>query len=470
MISATAWIRKGAACAEPKRIELTEEQYDEIMQRSKAEVEEARQEIQDLKQKKTKKAKSKPITALEEDLAKFNLDNYSDEQESEGENCPSAFFDMISTVDEAALTENAEEIEETGAPDDSEEEDDLRILPTDSLLVACRTEDEVSYLEVYVYEEEEENLYVHHDVMLPAFPLCVEWIGCPLADTASRTLGNYAAVGTFDLEIEIWSLDVMEAIYPAMVLGPSESKKKDKKKNAKKLPIDPLRHTDAVMSLSWNKLHQSLLLSGSADHTIKLWDLANGGRVVTSFDTLHQDKVQTLQWNPANVSLAASAAYDKNIFVFDCRTPTDALRWSLTTGGDPECLRWDPHNANRFAISDERGTVQVFDTRAGSASSPVFSLVAHDRPVTSIDWNPTISDCLLTVSADRSAKLWNTAEANPRCIVARPLNDAGKIFSGSFCPDSPHLITVSGSKGIVKVLNFLRDPAVIEGFKGQLPN
>jgi len=96
--------------------------------------------------------------------------------------------------------------------------------------------------------------------------------------------------------------------------------------------------------------------------------------------------------------------------------------------------------------------------------------VAHDRPVTSIDWNPTISDCLLTVSADRSAKLWNTAEANPRCIVARPLNDAGKIFSGSFCPDSPHLITVSGSKGIVKVLNFLRDPAVIEGFKGQLPN
>jgi periodic tryptophan protein 1 len=37
------------------------------------------------------------------------------------------------------------------------------------------------YLDVYVYEEpgvngnEESNLYCHHDLLLPAFPLCVAW-------------------------------------------------------------------------------------------------------------------------------------------------------------------------------------------------------------------------------------------------------------------------------------------------------
>lgn len=47
---------------------------------------------------------------------------------------------------------------------------------SDNLLLGCKTEDDVSYLEVYVYEEEEDNLYVHHDIMLPSFPLCLEWL------------------------------------------------------------------------------------------------------------------------------------------------------------------------------------------------------------------------------------------------------------------------------------------------------
>ncbi len=51
------------------------------------------------------------------------------------------------------------------------------------------------------------NMYVHHEVILSAFPLCVAWLDCR-ADGGTHP-GNYAAVGTFNPGIEIWNLDVV---------------------------------------------------------------------------------------------------------------------------------------------------------------------------------------------------------------------------------------------------------------------
>lgn len=72
-----------------------------------------------------------------------------------------------------------------------------------------------------MYEEadgdSEANLYVHHDIMLPAFPLAVAWLDCDPAGV--RPTANMAAVGSYDTGIEIWDLDVLDAVEPAAVLG-----------------------------------------------------------------------------------------------------------------------------------------------------------------------------------------------------------------------------------------------------------
>ena len=87
---------------------------------------------------------------------------------------------------------------------------------------AARSEDEVSYLEVWVYQESEStgdvpNIYVHHDLLLPAFPLSLAWVGCEgLGGAPGR---NLAAVGTADPGIEIWDLDVADAVEPVVTLG-----------------------------------------------------------------------------------------------------------------------------------------------------------------------------------------------------------------------------------------------------------
>jgi len=243
-------------------------------------------------------------------------------------------------------------------PEVDDEREELQILPTDNLIVAAKTEDDVSYLEVYVYESAEDNIYVHHDIMLPSLPLCVEWLNyntnTSVEDDGTRR-GNMAAVGTFDPDIEIWDLDVVETVYPDAILGagadksPAVPDKKNKKKKKRKGVNDQF-HVDAVMALSANRLQRNLLLSGSADTTVKLWDLANGSSAtcVKSFG-FHSDKVSGLHWHPKEAYVALTGSYDKHVHAADFRT-ADGKGAKWTFDSDVEGIRWNPHDPNCFYV------------------------------------------------------------------------------------------------------------------------
>jgi periodic tryptophan protein 1 len=109
--------------------------------------------------------------------------------------------------------------------------------------------------------------------------------------------------------------------------------------------------------------------------------------------------------------------------------------------------------------------VQYFDTRKGSNSEALFTLAAHSKAVTSVDWNPALPNCLLTVSVDKTFKLWNTL-GEITCVASREAV-VGKIFTGSFCFDTPNLVAIAGGKGVLSVFNLLSDVALVEAFKSQ---
>ena len=262
--------------------------------------------------------------------------------------------------------------------EEEQEREELEVLPTDNLLVVAKTEDEISQLEIYVYDESEENLYAHHDLMLPSFPLCLEWLDFPPISSPSRQdsgaasgadpmqqFGNFIAVGTLDPEIEIWSLDTVEAMYPDMVLGrPDQTAAhiptplgtgKKKRKKTKARAATAAHHVDAVLGLSWNRTHRNLLASASADRTVKLWDLSRdptitggeGEGALRSFD-VHKDKVQAVQWNPTEPTVLLTGSYDRTVRTFDSRAPDAGV--GAVVGADVEALRWDPWEAHGFYV------------------------------------------------------------------------------------------------------------------------
>ena len=111
---------------------------------------------------------------------------------------------------------------------------------------------------MWIYEAADEsggesNLFVHHSLILPAFPLSLAWLSC---GPSKEQNGNFAAVGTMDPGIEIWNLDIVDSVEPAVTLGGAErtnplglshsdltSKKKKKKKSSKvTYTLDPLQY------------------------------------------------------------------------------------------------------------------------------------------------------------------------------------------------------------------------------------
>ena len=81
-------------------------------------------------------------------------------------------------------------------------------------------------------------------------------------------------------------------------------------------------HGAAVLRLGWNAVHAQVLASGSADGTVKLWDVARaGGPDARPASTLahHAGKVASLAWHHAEGALLATGGYDCRVGLVDAR-------------------------------------------------------------------------------------------------------------------------------------------------------
>jgi periodic tryptophan protein 1 len=407
-------------------------------------------------------------------LKEFDMDHYdSDDVDEEGEKVT-----RFGNVQSLAYHQPNEADPYIVMPEDEEDEDreELQILPTDNLLLAGKVEDEVAHLEVYVYEDRADNLYVHHDIMLPGIPLCLEWLDIPVGKgSEARETGNFVAVGTMEPDIEIWDLDVVDSMYPNAILGQggqdAGNAAPSKKKSKKKSKANDEYHIDSVLALAANRQHRNLLASASADRTVKLWDLTTTS-CAKSYSH-HTDKVCSLDWHPKESTILLSGSYDRTVVVADMRAPDSTARWGVDT--DVENVRWDPHDPNYFYVTTDGGMVYRYDIRnvpaSPAESKPVWSLQAHDSSVSSFDINRTIPGFLVTGSTDKEVKLWNIENDKPSLVVSRKL-DVGKVFSTAFAPDAEvsFRLAVAGSKGAVQIWDASTNGAVRRTFVSRMPD
>jgi periodic tryptophan protein 1 len=380
-------------------------------------------------------------------------------------------FDLMEYGEHALATNAFEE------DDEEEDQEDDQIKATDACVCVAMSDEEYSHLEVQLYAEDG-TLFVHHDIILPDMPLCLAWLDCPPfkdAQGGQSECGNYMAVGTMSPAIEIWNLDVMDPLEPTATLGglsmdkkPTKDKKgKGKGKKGGKAPKDngmkPGSHVDAVMALSWNKSYRQALASGSADESVKVWDVTNQACLHTF--SHHSDKVQCVAWHPNNAWLLATGSFDNTVGLLDCRTDGSNAKM-IPIGADIEDMLWDPFNNNLIFCSMENGLVSCIDIR--QPGSALYSWQAHDKCASSLSFSPLVPSMLVTGSQDETVKVWDTASApEPKCVAYKSMA-AGALFSVQYFTNEPFLMAAGGDAGVLALWESESQEEIAQHFKGRV--
>jgi WD40 repeat protein len=171
----------------------------------------------------------------------------------------------------------------------------------------------------------------------------------------------------------------------------------------------------------------SLLVSGSGDGTVRLWDAAN--RMVIRTFASGSNRVNSVVFSPDDSLLVAGG--------------NDGLvqRWDVSSGQalDPlfgstsavNAVAFAPAGMTLAAASDD-GDVYLWNAQTGE---PLFALKAHTAFVMSVAFSPDGTQ-LASAGADHAVRLWDVQTGE---ILAELSGHSAAVVSVAFSPDGTRL-------------------------------
>ena len=195
------------------------------------------------------------------------------------------------------------------------------------------------------------------------------------------------------------------------------------------LELKTLRgHTGSVLAVAYSPDGQRIV-TGSADHTARVWDAANGKGILTLRG--HDGPVSSVAFS-SNGRRIVTGSWDKTAKVWDSTNGTRLLTLSGHTNR-VFSVAISPDGQSIVTGSVDQ-TAKVWDANSGNE---IFPLNGHTDGVWAVAFSPD-GQRIVTASWDGTARVWATTNGSE---LAKFTKHGDSVVSVAFSPDSQRIVT-----------------------------
>jgi histone-binding protein RBBP4 len=174
-------------------------------------------------------------------------------------------------------------------------------------------------------------------------------------------------------------------------------------------------HSKEGYCMEWSKQRPGLLITGSDDATVQLWDVnavtsnkSGPGTQIKPRSTFagHSKTVEDVDWHSKDPNMFGSVGDDRIICIWDDRksaAPTTTFKDAHD--GDINSIAFNPVQEYLFATGSADKTVKLWDLRNLSKCTETFE--GHSDQVYKVEWAPFNESILASCSDDRRIAIWD---------------------------------------------------------------
>lgn len=172
-------------------------------------------------------------------------------------------------------------------------------------------------------------------------------------------------------------------------------------------------HQDEGYGLSWNPHTEGLLVSGSSDTQVALWDITKLKsehevmNPISTWQQTHDLPVNEVEFSPIDKNMFGCVSDAGKLTIHDIRSNDVSQSATLESGHALNTLAFNKANEHLIATGGTDNNIILWDLR--KLPSHLHTLKGHSGSIVALDWSPRDPTILASASIDQTAILWDAS-------------------------------------------------------------